>query len=202
MEPPDGIILAGGKSSRFGSDKASALLAGRPMLDWVATALVPACSRVVVVRARGQQLPPVQADITVIDDFVAARGPLAGIVSGLRAVSGEFVFVTSCDAPLLQSGLVTVLASLADGFDVVCPEVEGHQQPLVSVYRVGACLPAFEAALARGEGSILRALTGLRVRDVPESALRTADPGLASFRNANRRDVLEAMELELAANRK
>ena len=55
-EPIDGLILAGGKSSRFGSDKASARLRGRPLLQWVLSAIEPVCRRIVIVKAQGQEV--------------------------------------------------------------------------------------------------------------------------------------------------
>ena len=52
-----GLILAGGKSTRFGTDKAAAPLAGRPMLQWVVDALAGVCEEIVIVAALGQELP-------------------------------------------------------------------------------------------------------------------------------------------------
>ena len=192
------IILAGGKSTRFGADKASALLAGRPLLEWVASAVAAAgCDPIIVVRARGQQLPPVSVSLFVVEDFLDGAGPLAGLVAGLRAATTDFAFVTSCDAPLLQPSIVRLLAAHTARADVVCPVVDGHAQPLVAIYRTAACLPAFGAALADGVSSLKGAVARIRVSEIDESTLRGVDPELKSFRNANRPEVLAEMEREL-----
>lgn len=190
-----GLILAGGKSSRFGSDKASALLAGKPLLCWVALALAGVCEALVVVRAKGQQLPPFEAGVptTVVDDRYEAKGPLAGLVAGFAAVSDGLVFATSCDAPLLKPELVRFLAGAAPGHDVVIPHVDGFPQPLMAVYRPQACLPVFEGCVERDVLKITVAFKGLDVRVVREPEVRTVDPELRSFRNANRPEALEGI---------
>ncbi|MBI2765650.1 MAG: molybdenum cofactor guanylyltransferase [Chloroflexi bacterium] len=182
-----GVILAGGRSSRFGSDKASALLCGRPLLQWVAGAVAEVCGELVVVRARGQLLPAtgVEASLTVVDDRYEARGPLAGIVTGFHETAQRLCFVTSCDAPLLRPEVIRLLAAEIGDFDAAVPYAGGFRQPLVALYRRDRCLPAFEAHLAGGDGRILGALEQLRVRDVREADVLDVDPGLDSFRNAN-----------------
>ncbi len=196
-----GVILAGGKSTRFGADKASATLAGRPMLQWVAGALAEAAQDLVIVQAAGQRLPQIDVavPVTVVEDRWEARGPLAGLASGFPAVATEYCFATSCDAPLLQPGVVRLLVGLAHGHDVALPDVDGFKNPLVAVYRASACIAAFERAVERGELKITNAFSGLDVLVVPEADLRPADPGLLSFRNANRPEALAAIEEHLAS---
>jgi molybdopterin-guanine dinucleotide biosynthesis protein A len=194
--PLTGLIVAGGKSTRFGSDKASAPLMGRPLLQWVGDALQEACSALVVVRARGQTLPDVtfKVPVTVVDDRHDALGPLAGLVAGFGGIASGVCMATSCDAPLVRPELVRFLASLAPGHDVVCPYVDGFLQPLLAVYRPATCLPVLERALDRGVLKITAAYGGLRLRIVQEEEVRVHDPGLVSFRNANRPEALHEIE--------
>ncbi len=196
-----GIILAGGKSTRFGADKASALLAGRPMLQWIVVALGGVCSEIIVVTAQGQSLPPVDsaAPMAVAHDEAPGLGPLAGLAMGLRAAHTELCFAAACDAPLLRPALVGLLASMADGFDVVCPDVGGRMQPLAAVYRTATCRPVFEHQVGAGKLKMTDAFTHLRVRPVAESELAVADPLLESFINANRPEVLRQIEATLAS---
>src|SRR5688572_21072822 len=136
-EPVTGLIVAGGKSTRFGTDKASAIVAGRPLLEWVVGGVSSACEAIVVVRAQGQQLPEVRGRIplTVVEDLYREKGPLAGLVSGFPAVTTPLAFAASCDVPLVRPALVSGLAMLTRGSDVVVPHVEGFPQPLLAVYR-------------------------------------------------------------------
>ncbi len=196
MDSLDAIVLAGGKSRRFGSDKASALLRGQPLLQWVTSALDEVCERIVIVRAAHQALPEVtsRADIVVVDDLFEAKGPLAGLVAGFSAARGDLCFATACDAPLLQPGLVRYLASLADNHDVVCPLVDGFHQPLSSIYRRTTCEPLFRQMVLRDELRIVPAYEQLDAVIVEETAIREIDGQLLSFRNANQPERLAEIE--------
>lgn len=200
-EPVTGVIVAGGKSTRFGSDKASAVVAGRTLLEWVMRGVAPACEAVVVVRAKAQELPAFAADVpvTVVEDLYEAKGPLAGLVAGFGAVSTPLAFAASCDVPLVRPALVSGLAALAEGYDIVVPHVDGFPQPLLAVYRAGVCLPAFRQSVDEDRLKITVAFAGLRVRPARESDLRALDPGLESFRNVNRSDDLGEIEALLRA---
>jgi len=199
--PLTGIILAGGKSTRFGADKASALLSGRPLLQWVVAALGGVCAELVVVTAPGQSLPAIDSPVPlrILADDVPALGPMGGLVTGMRVARTELCFGASCDSPLLRPALVYLLGAMADGFDAVCPAVGGRLQPLVSVYRTQTCLPVFGREVGAGNLKMTDALGHLRVRQVAEDDLRVADPALESFINANRREVLGQIEARLAA---
>lgn len=199
--PITGLILAGGRSTRFGSDKASALLHGRPLLQWVASSLEPVCEALVVVRATGQQLPALdlQVPITIADDRYEAKGPLAGLVSGFPHIATEYCFAVSCDAPLLRPELVTHLAAMAPGFDIVCPYLQvGFAEPLTAIYRAAACLPPFRQAVENDVLKIVLAYEGLRLRKATAAEVREADPDLRSFMNANRPEALAQIEDLLA----
>ncbi len=195
-EAVTGLVVAGGKSSRFGSDKASAVVAGRALLEWVMRGLTPACEAFVVVRARGQVLPPVEVEppIFVVDDAYDEKGPLAGLVAGMGAVRTPLAFAASCDVPLIESSLVSGLALLAEGYDVVVPHVDGFPQPLLAIYRPSTCLDLFREAVDHDRLKITAAYSGLRVRVVREPEVRTMDPALVSFRNLNRVDDLAEVE--------
>jgi len=186
MEGLTAVVLAGGKSSRFGSDKASALLRGRPLLQWVLDAVGQVCEAVVIVKARGQVLPDATCDVpmTVVEDLYEAQGPLAGLVAAFEAVDTPLAFATSCDSPLTEPALIRYLASRAADSDVVCPLVDGHPQPLVAVYRAAACLPVFRENVERGQfGSW--SPRGARRKTVDREEAATADPRLRTFLNAN-----------------
>jgi molybdopterin-guanine dinucleotide biosynthesis protein A len=187
MEGLTAVVLAGGRSSRFGSDKASALLRGRPLLQWVLDAVGQVCDAVVMVKARGQVLPDVTCTrpMTVIEDVYDAQGPLAGLVAAFEVVRTPLAFATSCDSPLTEPELIRYLASRAADSDVVCPLVDGHPQPLVAVYRAAACLPVFRENVERGQLRIVVAFAGLRRKTVTGEEAATADPQLHSFINAN-----------------
>src|SRR5262249_61922136 len=106
-----GIVLCGGRSSRMGRPKAWLPFDGEPMLVRVVRRLGEAVSPLVVVAAPGQDVPPLPADVTVVRDEVAGRGPLQGLQAGLEALRGgaEAADLSSCDVPFLRPAFVRPL---------------------------------------------------------------------------------------------
>ena len=198
-KPSTGVILAGGKSTRFGSDKASALLLGRPLLQWVVDALSPACSELLIVAAQGQILPKIQSGVhtQTITDRYEALGPLAAMVAAFEHSAAEICFVAACDVPLLRPELVRHLLSLAGSYDVVCAKTGESLQPLTAVYRREACLPVFRKRLEARQLKVIDAYADIRVRYVAEDELQRFDPDLRSFLNGNDVGGLAEMERRL-----
>ncbi|MGE0601276.1 MAG: molybdenum cofactor guanylyltransferase [Dehalococcoidia bacterium] len=185
-----GVVLAGGTSQRFGSDKAAALLAGRPMLEWVAEALGEVATEIVVSAAEGQVLPDVtcRVPIRVVTDPVKGQGPLVGMLAGLEAATNETCLVVSCDSPLVQPSVLRELARrLADGqFNAVIPDVGGTMQPLVAAYRRSEVAPVIRRNLESGNLSVLAAISTLsNVVTMGDAELLAFDPELRSFIGVN-----------------
>jgi molybdenum cofactor guanylyltransferase len=106
-----GVVLAGGRSSRMGSDKAWLDWHGVPLVAHVAEAVARAVGgRVVVVGAPGRPLP---AGLDVIADPEPHRGPLAGVITGLATLGEERAFVCGCDQPDAHLLLGELLAARA-----------------------------------------------------------------------------------------
>jgi molybdopterin-guanine dinucleotide biosynthesis protein A len=199
MDGLTSVVLAGGRSSRFGSDKASALLRGRPLLQWVLDAVGPTSQAVVIVKAHGQRLPEFScaAPVIVVEDLYEARGPLAGLVAAFAEVDTPLAFATSCDAPLLEPALIAYLAAEARDADIVCPDIGGHLQPLAAVYRPAVCLPVFRENVERGQLRIVVAYAGLRHKTVTGDEAARFDPGLRTFLNANTPERLAEIDAAL-----
>jgi molybdopterin-guanine dinucleotide biosynthesis protein A len=149
-----GVVIAGGRSVRFGGEKAAAILAGRPLLIWAAQRLQASCTAVAV-NAR----PETEAEaiahehhLPVLHDEPGdAQGPLAGVKVGLKwakQIGATALAVSPCDAPLLPDDLFVRLISEAGSGAAMAQTSEGHQ-PLCAVWPVTS-LEALTAALAGG----------------------------------------------------
>jgi molybdopterin-guanine dinucleotide biosynthesis protein A len=145
---PAGIVLAGGRSSRMGTPKA--------WLDWHGATLLRrtcglvargAAGPVVVVRAPGQELPPLPDGVRVVEDAREGKGPLQGLLAGLEAVDGETAFVASTDMPFLHPRFVAAVCAAIDGVDAAVPVLDGHRQPLAAAYRT-ALAPLLQQLVA------------------------------------------------------
>lgn len=124
-----GVILAGGRSSRMGTDKATFAVAGRPMLDWARLALEEACGRVVVV---GRQEPLAGME-TIADPGDPHRGPLAGLVAALHHFPRDRLTVVSVDQPWLRPETLRRLGEVSAEMSVV-PVDTGVRQTTCAVY--------------------------------------------------------------------
>jgi molybdenum cofactor guanylyltransferase len=186
-----GIVLAGGRSERMGVSKAGLDWRGGTLLDAVVGALAPAVDRVVVVRAPGQGLPPLPAGVALAEDRVGGRGPLEGMLAGLRAVAPEHVraVVVAVDMPLLTPALVTrLLAGLDGGADAAVPRVGGRAQPLAAAYRTSIAdvvAGLLEAGGRRADAplAVVRVAWLDAAALLADPAVRSADPGLDGLRD-------------------
>lgn len=189
-----GVVLAGGRSSRFGRDKALLDAGNGTLLQRTVNTLRVVTQDVLVLGPpeRASQLATT-ASVEVLQDDIANLGPLGGICTALRARPGSAILVVAVDLPFLSAPLLRHLASLADSADVVLPIVGGRGQQTHAVYGP-ACLVHIEPQLAGGDFKIDRFFPQVHVRRVEEEELRLFDPALDSFRNVNTPDAwLEAL---------
>ena len=149
-----GVVIAGGRSVRFGGEKAAAILAGRPLLMWAARRLQASCP-VVAVNARpgteAEALARAEGLHLLYDAPGDATGPLAGVKAGLgwaESIGASAIAVSPCDAPLLPEDLFVRLIKEAGSGAAMAETSEGHQ-PLCAVWPVSA-LPAVTTALENG----------------------------------------------------
>lgn len=155
MPPLAGLVIAGGRSVRFGGEKAVAMLGGRPLLLWAAARLVRACGSVAVNALPGTQaeaLARAQGFEVLSDAPGDPDGPLAGVKAGLAWAlrqGATQLAVSPCDVPLAPDDLYRQLQVAATGSGAAMAQtVEGHQ-PLCAIWPVSA-LPVVTAALAGG----------------------------------------------------
>jgi molybdopterin-guanine dinucleotide biosynthesis protein A len=155
---------------------------------------------VIVVRAPGQELPEIPADVEVVEDRREGRGPLEGLAAGLRAVRdrASVAYVSSTDVPLLHPRFIRcVLEALDEDVDVVVPHVGGFPHPLAAAYRV-ELVATDEQLIAedRMRPALLFEMTRVRRLDtaslLADAALAVLDPELDSVLNLNAPEDYEA----------
>jgi molybdenum cofactor guanylyltransferase len=191
------VILAGGKGSRLGRDKAWVDLGGQTLLERAVANLELIGEQIVIVTANGQQLPPLRplARLKIVTDINPGQGPLVGIYTGLMNSPRQNNMVVACDMPFLNRRLVEHMLSVAPGFDVVVPRLGARLEPLHAVY-ARSCLAPIASLLARGSLKIDCLLELVRVRYIGEDELVRFDPSRLSFFNINTpEDLARAQEL-------
>jgi len=184
------MIMAGGKSTRLGRDKASETLLGRPLLQHVIDRVSALVEEIIVVSAPGQSLPPVSTSVPlrVAEDLYPDCGPLGGIFTGLHATEAERCLAVACDMPLLSEALLRELLRRSPACDVVMP-VLAFPEPLHAVYG-RACIEPIRERLDAGQLKITNFLGAVNVCYMKEDECRRFDPDLRSFSNTNTEDDL------------
>jgi molybdenum cofactor guanylyltransferase len=177
-----GIVLSGGESRRMGRDKAFLMLDGIPLIEHVLRTLRAVFPRIIIVTNDPASYVPYRA--VVVTDAVTKQGPLTGIYSGLLHSQDDYNFVVACDMPFLTPGLISYMAGLADGHDIVAPMVDGYLEPLHAFYR-RRLLPVIEERLGRDARQIRGIYSEARVRYVTETEIDRYDPERRSFKNLN-----------------
>lgn len=154
-----GLLLAGGRSSRLGRDKASMVLGDRG-LSQAAHALGllrSLCPRTHLSLREGQVAPAGAEGVPVLRDEPAAEGPLAGILSAFRAVPGSAWLVVACDLPFVRADLLAQLVEChrsepSRPFVAYAAAADGLPEPLCAIYGPPAG-PILARYAARGEFS-------------------------------------------------
>jgi molybdopterin-guanine dinucleotide biosynthesis protein A len=178
-----GFILLGGKSSRYGSNKAFVEIEGVRLVDRVARVMKSIFHRVLLVTNTPDEYEYLK--IPMVEDLIKGLGPMGGIYTGLMTMPDEAGFFVACDMPFLSESLIRHMVDVRDDFDVVVPRMDWMLEPLHALYSK-KCLPIIQEAIGQNEHQILKCFAKLRVRYVDEEELRLWNPDLKSFFNINK----------------
>ena len=162
-------------------DKASLPFGDETMLERIAGIVSRVVEEVWVVAREGQRIA---GDFPIARDPAEGLGPLAGLVTGLRAMSAERAFLTACDVPLLKSAYVARLLELSRGHPIAVPVVGGRTMVTSAVYS-REVLPVAEELLRQRRLRPLFLVEAFDARIVREAELREVDAELDSLRDCN-----------------
>ncbi|MGH2510230.1 MAG: molybdenum cofactor guanylyltransferase [Ktedonobacteraceae bacterium] len=185
-----GIILAGGRSRRMGTNKALLPVPGstsRTFVEQLATLLAVLCPEVLLVardETSGQEYASLSHTWRIVYDHLPDQGPLMGLASGLQATTCSHALVVAVDLPWVQPALLAWLSAYPRTDELLIPHVQGIPQVLLARYP-RAILPMIETCLHAGRRDPRALLDLVPVRFLPEEQLRVADPELRSFMNVN-----------------
>jgi molybdopterin-guanine dinucleotide biosynthesis protein A len=164
LPPLVGVVLAGGISRRYGSEKALLRWKGRTFLDIAAARLRKVCREIVLSVDRPGRFRSCSR-VHEIPDLEPGGGAAMGILSVLRALGGRGVLVTPVDMPLLPESTLRRLLAERGGCTAVVLKVKGRWQPLVGVYEPEAA-PVIERCLGEKERKIVAILRKMKTKVV------------------------------------
>ncbi len=149
-----GFVLAGGKSSRMGSDKGLMSLNGKRMVEHAHDVLAPLCTNVIILSNNSayHSLP-----YQISSDLIKNKGPLAGIYTGLSLSDTEVNLFITCDSPKLSTAFYKHLVAHLSEKEAVIPYDNQRLYPLTAVYRKN-CLNAFGQQLKQNRLKVKEAI--------------------------------------------
>lgn len=179
-----GLVLAGGRSARLGTDKRAVRLGGITLLDR-ALGLLAGLSDDVMIAAPPDALSAGRT-ARVIPDPTPGRGPMAGIQAGLTHARRERVLVIPVDMPMLTATFLRFLVEVDPDAAVTVPVWTAGLEPLVAVYHA-ACASTLAELLARGATAVHAFINSspLRVHRVEERDIRRYGEPSELFHNIN-----------------
>ena len=187
-----GVVMAGGRNSRFGDIKAFAQVGGTRIIDRVIIALGAVSSDVVLSANDAATYSSVGLEMR--GDVVPDIGALGGIHAALnwaKERGDDGIIVAACDMPFPSIPLLEVIRDAAANHDAVLPESDSRRgiEPLFGFYSV-RCLPAIDNAIARGDRRMIAFHSDIDLHVIPLEVVRTfGDPDVL-FMNVNTREEL------------
>ena len=186
-----GIILAGGKSSRLGRNKALEKLGGATLISRVINNISKIANEIVIVINHEdvkQQLPiPKNAKIAV--DLYSNKGSLSGIHSGLNSMSGKYGIVVARDMPYINYKIFEYLITKTNGHDIVIPNINDRLQPTHAIYSK-SCVKEIEKQLINNDLKITNFFSNMKVKEIFEKDLISFKDYDLSFFNINTEEDL------------
>ena len=190
-----GLVLAGGRSSRFGRNKLAVPLDGKPLLAHAVAAVGSVAREVIVLLPPVGDPPPLprtvgpaKIPVRIARDPEPYGGPLVALLAGLERTREPFALVVAGDMPGLSGAVLAALLralGASEDVDAAVLAFRGRRQPLPAALRVGAATTAAQRLLGEGERSLHALLRALRTRELVEGEWRALDPTAATLRDVD-----------------
>lgn len=178
-----GIILAGGKNSRMGFNKAFLEIEGERLIDRTLNIYRQIFDEILIVTNDPLSYTEF-SDAVVVTDTYKGKGPLGGIFTGLFYSKNPYIFVCACDLPHLSLDFIKYLASHSGPYDVIVPDTAEGFQPLCAIYARN-CLSSINKLLEKDKLKITGFYRDMRVLRITDEQIRPFNPHGVLFQNLN-----------------
>lgn len=182
------IILSGGKSSRFGTDKGLVPFMGRPLIDY-SIEISEQFTKDIIISANNNDYE--KFGFPLVPDIFKEAGPMGGIYSALRKAKYELNLILPCDTPYIDKTLIHLLINNYDQEDVVIFQTENHRfHPLLGIYHK-RILPKLKKSLEKSHFKLIDLIFELHYKIIP---LKAQDEYKRCFLNFNYEKDLKSHE--------
>ena len=175
-------ILAGGRSSRMGTDKSLLSLDGRPIFEHILERLAPLNAPIFIIANNSEKYG--RYALPTFPDVIPDQGSLGGLYSAIYNSRSDYTLCVACDMPFLNVKLLAHQISLCGDDDLIVPRIGGVAQPFHAVY-TKTCLSTIDTHLMQGRLQASGFYATLNVRWLEEAEVCEFDPQRLSFVNVN-----------------
>jgi molybdopterin-guanine dinucleotide biosynthesis protein A len=187
MADTGAVILAGGKSSRMGRDKALLRLGRETFLEKILAQLSRFPEIFISASREGDYT---RFGVPVVLDLYPGKGPMGGLYSALVICRSPALLAIGCDKPLFEAALGHWLISRLEGFDAAVPITrDGRVQPLCAVY-AKSCKDVFLSQIQKGDYRMTHALKLLRTNYIALSRTAFSDSLLSNINTPEQYETL------------
>ncbi|GIK64506.1 MAG: putative molybdenum cofactor guanylyltransferase [Chloroflexota bacterium] len=183
-------IMAGGKSSRMGTDKSFVTLLGKPLIEHLLDQLADLGEdeRILITNRPDDYAT---LGLPMFTDVLPDKGSLGGIYTAITHSQTDYTLVMACDMPFANPALLKYMMGLCDGtHDVIVPRVDNYPEGLHAIYSQ-ACLAPIRKRLEADQLKVMGFYDDVRVRYLDEAEYQPFDPKGLSFFNVNTPQELE-----------
>jgi molybdopterin-guanine dinucleotide biosynthesis protein A len=175
-----GVVLIGGKSERYGSDKVLSQFKGKQLIEHVVETIQPLFDEIILIGHKRKGLE----NFRVVEDIRPGCGPLGGIYTALMSTDAEHCFVCATDMPNLNAGLISHMISRAEGHDIVMPMWSKGREPLHAIYR-RSVIPYAASLLDQNIFRIFSLIEQVDTLFIPEETISMYGDPYVLFSNIN-----------------
>ena len=180
-----GIILAGGKNSRMGINKAFLEIDGTQLIDNILAVYQKIFSEIIIVTNDPLSYTEF-SDTVLVTDIYKEKGALGGIYTGLFYATHDYSFIAACDMPFLNEDFIIYLAGQVGKHDIIVPELSEGFQPLHAIYSRN-CLSHIKKLLIADKLKIAGFYKEVRLLSIPEEKIKPFNKDGRLFLNVNTR---------------
>ena len=190
MKDITGIILAGGKNSRMGVNKAFLLVDGIRLIEKTLNIYRQIFNEMIIVT--NDPLAYIEfPGAAIVTDIYKDKGPAGAIFTGLFYAKNSYAFVSACDMPYLNKDFILYMIDLRGRYDIIVPELPEGFQPLHALYSRN-CLLAMKRMIDADELKITGLYKEGRILRITEEKIKPFDKDGRLFLNLNTPEELKA----------
>jgi molybdopterin-guanine dinucleotide biosynthesis protein A len=188
-----GLILAGGKNSRMGVNKAFLEIGGKRLIDNILDVYRQIFNEIIIVTNDPLTYTGFP-DTMVVTDIYKGKGSLGGIYTGLFYAKNDYSFVAACDMPSLNKDFILYMIGLIDKHDIIVPELPEGFQALHAIYS-RRCLPSIKKLILADKLKIAGLYKEMRMLKLSDAQIKPFNPDGRLFLNINTPEDLNASRL-------